>query len=83
MKNKNIDETEICPICRRPYSDKNSKVKYHLQYSPISEYIFACKSCNYAEYLSRHWPNHLKPWYWYKIYLVRNFNKKNQGLIRQ
>lgn len=76
-----INEIEVCPICRRPYSDKNKKVEYHLQYEPVPKFIYACESCNYAEYLSRHWKRHLKPWQWYKIRLVRKFAREYQHLI--
>ncbi len=77
-----MQDVEICPICRKPYSEKNKKVKYHLQYSPVGEYIYACHSCNYAEYLSRHWKRHYyKPWQWYKIKLVRKFGRKYKHLI--
>jgi hypothetical protein len=72
---------EICPICRRAYSDKNPKVQYHLQYGQEAKYISACKSCNYAEYLSRHWKRHLTPWQWYKIRLVRKFAREYKNLI--
>jgi transposase-like protein len=74
-------DVEICPICRRGYSKNNPKVKYHLQYEPTPKFIYACQSCNYAEYLSRHWTRHLKPWQWYKIHLVRKFAKDYQHMI--
>lgn len=64
---------EICPICKRTYTLRNPKVQYHLRYGNEGKFISACKSCNYAEYLSRHWKRHLRPWQWYKIYLVRRF----------
>lgn len=72
---------EICPICRKFYSKRNPKVVYHLQYSPIEKYIYACKSCNYAEYLSRHWLWPLSFWQWKKISIVRRFAKENPDLI--
>lgn len=74
------EEKEICPICRRAYSLKNPKVKFHLQYNP-PKFIFACESCNYAEYLSRHWKRHLTPWQWYKIRTVRKFSREYKHLI--
>ena len=72
-----MENIEICPICRRPYSKKNSKVEYHLEYWPTGKFIYACRSCNYAEYLSRHWKRHLTFWQWNKIKLVRKFAKEN------
>jgi hydrogenase maturation factor HypF (carbamoyltransferase family) len=77
-----MNEIELCPICRRAYSDKNKKVKYHLQYESVPKFIYACKSCNYAEYLSRHWKRYLTPWQWYKIRLVRKFAREYKHLIR-
>ncbi len=81
--NFTMTDIEVCPICLRPYSKKNHKVKYHLQYHPVPKYIYACDSCNYAEYLSRHWKRHLSPWQWYKIYLVRKFARENQHLLEE
>lgn len=75
------DGIEICPICRRAYSERNRKVKYHLQYKPIPKFIYACQSCNHAEYLSRNWVRHLKPWQWYKIKLVKKFGREYRHLI--
>lgn len=77
-----MNDIEICPICRRQYSERNPKVQYHVQYKPIPKFIYACKSCNYNEYLSRHWSNHLKPWNWYKIWLVRRFKKDQEKLTK-
>ncbi|MFZ2621324.1 MAG: hypothetical protein WAX85_02090 [Minisyncoccia bacterium] len=74
-----MNDIEICPICRKPYSERNPKVQYHTQYKPIPEFINACKSCNYAEYLSRHWLRYLTTWQWRKIKLVREY-KKQKGI---
>lgn len=74
-------DVEICPICRRPYSNRNFRVKYHLQYEPFPKYIYACRSCNHAEYLSRHWKRYLTPWQWYKIRLVRKFGREYKYMI--
>lgn len=76
-----VKDIEICPICRKSYSARNKKVQYHLQYRPVPKFIYACSSCNYAEYLSRHWKRHLKPWHWYKIKLVRKFGREYKNLI--
>jgi len=77
-----MKDIEICPICRRSYSKNNIRVKYHLQYEPVPKFIYACESCNHAEYLSRHWHRGLKPWQWYKIKLVRKFARENKHLIQ-
>jgi hypothetical protein len=50
-----MNDIEICPICREPYSVRRPKLIYHLQYNPVGEYIYACKACNHAEWLSRQW----------------------------
>ena len=76
-----MNDIEVCPICRRGYGAKNPKEKYYLQYEPEGKFIYACKSCNYAEYLSRHWKRHLKPWQWYKIRLVRKFGRDYRNMI--
>lgn len=76
-----MSDLEICPICLRTYSDRNKKVQYHLQYGTEGKFIYACQSCNYAEYLSRHWKRHLTPWQWYKIYLVRKFAREYKHVI--
>lgn len=76
-----MNDIEVCPICRRAYSGKNPRVKYHLRYAPVPEFIYACKSCNYHEYLSRHWSRHLRPWDWYKIKLVKKFGREYRHLI--
>lgn len=76
-----MNDIEICPICRRAYSQKNPKVHYHLQYDP-PKFIYACQSCNHAEYLSRHWSRHLTPWQWYKIRLVRKFAREYRSVIK-
>lgn len=70
-----MQDIEICPICFREYSKKNPKQKYHLEYKPVSKYIYACSSCNYGEYLSRNWSKDLKPWNWYKIAITRRTYK--------
>ena len=75
-----MNDLEICPICREPFSKNNMKVHYHLEYGMQPKYIFACKACNYAEYLSRHWKKHLKPMQWRRIQLVRKFAKENPHL---
>gem|GEM_PF-1101744 len=76
-------DIEICPICRMSYSSRNRKVKYHLQYEPVGEFIYACRACNHAEWLSRHWHRHLKPWQWSRIKLVRKFAEDNPHLTYQ
>ena len=75
-----MNDIEVCPICLKTYSENNPKVEFHLQYEPEPKFIYACRSCNYAEYLSRHWKKHLTPWQWYKLYLVRRFKKNNQEI---
>ncbi len=70
-----MQDIEICPICFREYSEHNPKVQYHLEYNPVKKYIYACSSCNYGEYLSRHWSKDLKPWNWYKIGITKRFRK--------
>lgn len=74
-------EIEVCPICRKPYSENNQKVKYHLQYEPVGKFIYACESCNYGEYLSRNWKKHLTRWQWYKVRIARKFGKEYKHLI--
>lgn len=68
-------DLEICPICSKPYGHENIKVQYHLQYNPKPKFIYACRACNYAEYLSRHWSRHIKPWQWWRIFRVRAYKK--------
>lgn len=68
-------DIEVCPICLNPYIENNKKVRYHLSYNP-PKFIYACQSCNFAEYLSRHWRKHLTRWQWYKINVVRKFTGK-------
>ena len=75
LVNQIMIDTEVCPICLRPYGVTNKKVRYHLSYNP-PKFIYACQSCNFAEYLSRHWRKHLTRWQWYKINVVRKFTGK-------
>lgn len=76
-----MNDIEVCPICREPYSERRPKVVYHLQYKPVGEYIHACKACNHAEWLSRQWNRQLvRPWQWGRIRLVRKFAKDNPHL---
>lgn len=75
------DGIEICPICRKVYSERNKKVKYHLWYNPVPKFIYACSSCNHAECLSRNRIRHIKPWQWYKIQLVKKFGREYRHLI--
>lgn len=73
-----MNDVEICPICRKPYKNQNIKVKYHTAYYPNGEYIYACRACNHAEWLSRQWKRYLiKPWQWWRIKLVKKFAKDN------
>lgn len=74
-----MNNIEICPICRKPYTEKWPKEKYHLQYEP-GEFIYACGRCNLAEYLSRNRHSWLKPWLWKRIWLVKKFAKNNPHL---
>lgn len=74
-------EIEVCPICRKSYSETNPKEKYHLQYEPVGKFIYACKSCNYGEYLSRHWKKHMTRWQWYKVCIARKFGREYKHLI--
>jgi hypothetical protein len=76
-----MNDIEVCPICRKPYSERNPKVEFHLRYGDEPKFIFACKSCNHAEYLSRHWKKHLSPWQWRKIYVVRKYMRENHKLL--
>ncbi|MFA6077374.1 MAG: hypothetical protein WC735_04865 [Candidatus Paceibacterota bacterium] len=75
-----MNDIEICPICRKPYSQKYPKEKYHLQYQPYGEFIYACGKCNYAEYLSRHKHKYLTPWLWRRLWLVKKFGRENPHL---
>jgi len=75
-----MSDIEICPICRRPYTAKYPKEKYHLQYQPEGEFIYACGKCNFAEYLSRHKHGWLIPWLWKRILLVKRFARENPHL---
>ncbi len=78
-----MNNLETCPICQRSYTDKNIRVEYHLRYNPTEKIIHACQACNYAEYLTRHWKRHLKPWQWWRIKRVREFNKENGYLFEK
>lgn len=75
-----MNDVEICPICRKPYTKRSPKEKYHLQYQPEGEFIYACRRCNYAEYLTRHSHKYLKPWLWKRLWLVKRFAKENPHL---
>jgi len=70
-----MNDIEICPICKKPYSKGNRRVMYHLRYKPTPEFIYACKSCNHAEYLARHGAKELSKWQQYKIWLVNRFSR--------
>lgn len=41
-----------CFVCGRNVNDHGGWVKYHISYTPPI-WIWACKSCNYLEYLLR------------------------------
>lgn len=76
-----MNDIEICPICRKPYSLKWPKQKYHLKYQPTGEYIYACGRCNLAEYYSRHRvTRYLRPWLWRRMLLAKKFAKENPHL---
>lgn len=49
-----------CPICKKIYSRENPKEEYHLRYKEPAEATFACKECNWIEFLFRHLPENPK-----------------------
>ena len=53
MSNKFNGKNEICPICKNMYEDEYTKTVYHVTYRP-ERITFACRGCNYAEFLIRH-----------------------------
>jgi hypothetical protein len=71
----NSVQIDSCPICKHPYSQKNYPVIYHITYPPNEQKIYACRACNYAEFLLRHWSRHVNPWQWWRMSRVKEFRK--------
>ena len=70
-----------CPICNRPYTEKDPEIIYHVTYKPENIITDTCNNCNYAEYLIRHPEIPTKYNMIKRMHKVQKWTVKNRPLI--